>query len=69
MEYADDTVLMGVTTQQLQSFLHAIQEASSHYGMFLNTEKTYLLVHPDHPADNLFFLDGTPVPQREEVTH
>ena len=61
LEYADDTVLMAVTTHQLQEMLHAVQVEASLYGLELNKEKTELLV-PDYSATTICFADGTAVP-------
>ena len=67
LEYADDTVLMGITSAQLQEFLSVIQVEAMLYGMQLNKDKTQLLVHPDHPAITLQFTDGTPVKTTQSI--
>ena len=61
LEYADDTLLLGITSPQLQSILHTLETVAATYGLKLNQEKTELLANPkaDHTA--LHFLDGTPV--------
>ena len=69
LEYADDTLLMSLTTPQLQSILKIIETEASLYGMTLNNSKTELLSHPDHPASPLFFLDGSRVPESEQVKY
>ena len=61
LEYADDTLLLSLTTPQLQNFLRELEEEAQLYGMRLNTEKTELLSRPDHTA-TLYFHNGDPVP-------
>ena len=39
LEYADDTLLLALTTPQLQKFLHTVETESALYGMHLNTTK------------------------------
>ena len=39
LEYADDTALMALSLEQLESFLHAVQVEATLYGLELNTEK------------------------------
>ena len=69
LEYADDTLLMGVTKPQLQSMLESLEDIALEYGMKLNNTKTELLSHPraDHTA--LSFRDGTIVPNVTTVKY
>ena len=69
LEYADDTVLMTLTTPQLQNILRIIEQEASIYGMSLNNTKTELLRDPSHEWQPLFFLDGTRVPEADQVTY
>ena len=39
LEYADDTLLISLTTTQLQSFLNALEKQAEFYGMSLNQTK------------------------------
>ena len=64
LEYADDTLLMAITVEQLQSILHALEDVASEYGMQLNLIKTELLYRPDHTA-TLRFKIGSLVPRKE----
>ena len=69
LKYADDTLLLSLTTPQLQSTLRFIETESSLYGMSLTNTKTELLNHPDHPAAPLYFLDSSRVPVVDQVKH
>ena len=60
LEYADDTALMALFLEQLESFLHAVQVEATLYGLELNTEKTELLRHPDNNS-TITFANGDPV--------
>ena len=62
LEYADDTLLMSMTTTQLQAFLRELEAQAKLYGMRLNHTKTEILIDPRRPAPNISFSDGTPVP-------
>ena len=46
LEYADDTLLLALTTPQLQQILTALEHMANEYGMRLNKVKTELLVRP-----------------------
>ena len=69
LEYADDTALMAVSIPQLESFLHAVQVEATLYGLQLNTDKTELLIRKDHPAPQLSFANGDPVPVTYEAKY
>ena len=60
LEYADDTVLISLTTPQLQNFLQELEGEASLYGLSLNTTKTEVLVKPDRTA-TIYFRNGEPV--------
>lgn len=78
-EYADDTLLVAQTTQQMQSIFAAVEKTALRYGLHLNKDKTLLLrcldpLAPDHTAeplaaghtaniDPVLFSDGSNVPQ------
>ena len=65
LEYADDTLLMGVTSEQTNEFLKALQVEATLYGMLLNPVKTEHLPHPQATPQTLHFANGDPVPQAE----
>ena len=68
LEYADDTLLLSLTTPQLQQILNALESIANEYGMRLNKVKTELLVRPgDRPI--IRFLDGSIVPTSEVVKY
>ena len=69
LEYVDDTALVAVSIPQIESFLHAVPIEAPLYGLQLNTDKTELLMHPDHPAPRLNFANGTPVPVTYEAKY
>ena len=43
VEYAEDTLLLGLTTPQLEQMLRAVEKEAIWYGMRLNATKTELL--------------------------
>ena len=69
IEYADDTLLMGLTTTQIQAFLSALEDQASLYGMALNHTKTELLVDPRRTAPRILFKDGTAVPTTTQIKY
>ena len=69
LEYADDTLLLGKTTTQLQSYLDELEFQASLYGMRLNQDKTELLMDPRKPPPKLKFSDGTPVQTTTQVKY
>ena len=68
LEYADDTLLMSLTTPQLQNLLQELEGAASLHGMSLNTTKTELLVKPDH-TETIYFRNGEPVLTTESAKY
>ena len=69
LEYADDTLLLSITTGQLQQLLSALETVSSEYGMRLNQDKTELLSHPRLPNPPIYFLDGSAVKTTPQVKY
>ena len=67
LEYADDTLLMGLTTTQIQAFLTLLEDQASLYGMALNHTKTELLVDPRRTVPRILFKDGTAVPTTTQI--
>ena len=69
LEYADDTLLMSMTTAQLTDMLQRLETLAKLYGMNLNQTKTEILQDPKRPQDTLRFLGGTPVPTTTQVKY
>ena len=69
LEYADDTLLMALTTTQLQSFLTTVEQEADLYGMRLNQEKTEILTHPKKTPPTIRFLDGSKVPTTTQTRY
>ena len=68
-EYADDTLLLSLTTTQLQRSLAALEAQAKKYGMHLNLTKTELLVDPRRATPLISFSDGSPVPTTTQVKY
>ena len=60
LEYADDTLLMGLTIPQLQTMLTGLETDALKYGMTLNETKTELISSVEHPQ-TLRFQSGSRV--------
>ena len=69
VEYADDTLIMALTPDQLQDFLSSVQVEAALYNMFLNGTKTEVLANPRHPLPHIKFANGEPVPIAEDVKY
>ena len=69
LEYADDTLLLGLTTTQIQSFLSELETQTSLYGMRLNQTKTEILHDARKPLPQVKFLDGTLVPTTTQTKY
>ena len=69
LEYADDTLLLFITTGQLQQFLSALEAVSSEYGMRFNHDNTELLSHPRLPNPPIHFTDGSAVKTTPQVKY
>ena len=59
--YADDTLLMSMTTTKLTEMLHGLEIQAKLYGMNLNHNKTEILQDSRRPQSTIRFRDGTPV--------
>ena len=68
LEYADDTLLMALTHEQMQQFLSGLEKIAASYGMQLNETKTEILSPPDHTA-SLYFSTGARVPRATKVKY
>ena len=69
LEYADDTLLMALTTTQLSSIFTSLETTAQYYGMSLNQTKTELLTHPSRSHSPIRFADGTAVPTTTQVKY
>ena len=69
LEYADDTLLMALTSTQLQGMLSALESVAQEYGMNLNQSKTEILTHPTSDHTSLKFREGTAVPTTTQVKY
>ena len=69
LEYADDTLLLSLTTAQLQRILTVLEDQAKKYGMHLNLTKTELLVDPRRATPLISFSDGSPVPTTTQVKY
>ena len=66
LEYADNTLLLSLTTMQL---LNALETKAEYYGMKLNQTKTEILVAPGSDAPNLKSKSGTVVPTTTRIKY
>ena len=62
LEYADDTLLFGISVNVVEEYLKHLQVEASLYGLLLNLTKTELLKHPKYSDEPLHFSNGDPVP-------
>ena len=69
LEYADDTLLFGISTDVVEEYLCHLQSEASLYGLLLNLEKTELLEHPKRHSPPPRFMDGTPVKTNDQVKY
>ena len=69
VEYANDTLLLGQTTTQIQSYLTALERQAFSYGMHLNYSKTELLYDARKPPPTIRFSDGAPVPTTTQIKY
>ena len=69
IEYADDTLLMALTTTQLQSILHALEVQADLYGMKLNRSTTELLTDPRYSTPKLYFINSPEIPTTTQVKY
>ena len=69
VEYADDTLLIGLTTPQLEQMLRAIETDALCYGMRLNATKTELLINECCPPAEIRFVNGDIVPTTTQAKY
>ena len=62
LEYADDTLLFGISVQVVEEYLKHLQVEASLYGLLLNLTKTELLRHPKLGDEQVHFVNGDAVP-------
>ena len=65
LRYADDTVLLAESEQQLQQILDSVNTAGKEFGMKMNTKKTKMMLisRDDNKSTMNITIDGTPVEQ------
>ena len=66
LEYADDTLLISLTTTQMEHLLHNIERQAEMYSMHLNQTKTEVLSDPRKFPPKVRFQNGEPV---QTTTH
>ena len=64
--YADDTVLIAEDANKLQSMVNRMSSISKQYGLFLNTNKTKMLVTDKTPSTIAIIVNGQVL---EQVKH
>ena len=69
LEYADDTLLLSITSSQLQQFLSGLEAIAAEYGMKLNQGKTEILTHPKLSTPTIHFLDGSQVKTTPQIKY
>ena len=69
LEYADDTLLISLTTTQLQSFLSALESQAEFYGMSLNQTKTEILIPEGMTNPLVKFRNGALVPTTTQIKY
>ena len=69
MEYADDTLLFGVSSEVVEDYLKNVQVEASLYGLQLNLTKTEYLPFPEHAATPLCFSNGEAVPHSDKCKY
>ena len=67
LEYADDTLLLSLTTPQLQSMLNALEEQAAFHGMKLHYEKTEILYRPKFPPPAVRYCTGEQVKTTTQI--
>ena len=60
VEFADDTVLIARTQEQMQDLLLIVQEEAAKYNLHLNLYKTKLMLY--NSEGKIFFSNADPVP-------
>ena len=69
LEYADDTLLFGISVEVLEEYLNTLQVEASLYGLLLNFTKTELLRHPRLLNGQVSFTAGSAVPVADSVKY
>ena len=69
LEYADDTLLISLTTTQMEHLLHTIEVQAEMYGMHLNQTKTEVLHDPRKFPPKVRFKNGELVQTRTHVKY
>ena len=69
LEYADDTLLFGVSVQVVEEYLRHLQVEASLYRLLLNLTKTELLKHPKLEDEQLRFSNADPVQVADSVKY
>ena len=69
LEYADDTLLFGISTQVVAEYLKHLQVEATLYGLLLNFTKTELLRRPKLEDNQIHFANGDPVPITESAKY
>ena len=69
LEYADDTLLLGKTTTQLQAYLSELEQQASLYGMRLSQDKVEILMDSRKSPPKLKFADGAAVQTTTQVKY
>ena len=67
IEFADDTVLICRTQQQMQDLLALVQEEAAKYNLHLNKDKTKLIAY--NTEQEVAFSDGTPLPKTQSIIY
>ena len=69
LEYADDTLLLSLTTTQMQLFLSALEAQADYYGMQLNQTKTEILASVGVDSPGVKFQNGALVPNTTQIKY
>ena len=67
VEFADDTVLIARTQEQMQDLLLIVQEEAAKYNLHLNLDKTKLILY--NSEGKIFFSNGDPVPRVSSIVY
>lgn len=71
IRYADNTLLIANTNEDLQLLMNQITNACTQYGLKLNVKKTkYMIISKQNvPQDNGIFVDETPLEKVHKLTY
>ena len=69
LQYADDTLLLSLTTTKMQLFLSALEAQTDYYGMQLNQTKTEILVNVGVDSPGVKFQNGASVPNTTQIKY